>query len=409
MRKMQSLLMVAVMMAAVLAFSANDASAGFKLKWDDDTYLDLGGRYQFHAYNTQANIDGDSTDLESVTSFKSRRARFRLGGQANKFIGFFLQTEAGQTAEGAGYEMRLIDAFMKLKFSRKLNIWAGETMVPVNRYNITSSGALMTMDRTASAYKTLNWGLRARTAFTDGNYKDGDVSGKIVPNAANAVRDIGATFWGVFDPSDTVHVKYYLGVYDGVQTGVSGAGRNDNFQYAARIQLNLGAAESGHYHQATYFGKKDTIAIGFGYNAQDAIMKGRADNEIDYKYYTLDLFIDKAGLTFAAAWSVLDLGEDAADTSLSKATGNGIFAEAGYMVTERIQPWVNIDTWDSEAANDLGSYTTWRIGATYLLDAEKGHRANVKLGYEQFTAQENFTGTDEDTINTIMLGLFSTF
>ncbi|HEB72708.1 MAG TPA: hypothetical protein ENI77_08820 [Nitrospirae bacterium] len=398
MRKMQSLLMAAIMVAA-LAFTASDASAGFKLKWDDDTYLDLGGRLQIFAVSANdTSLDGDSSNFENRTDFQIRRARFRLGAQANSFMGFFLQTDV------SGRDMKMIDAYIKIKASKALQLGAGLIMSPSLRQNITSSGTLMTIARPSLTRKSLPWGLKNGTTFNTKSFKDSGATG--AGKVGLGVRDAGLTLWGVIDTSDTVHMKYYLGLYNGAQSGIKGAGRNDNFHYTARYQVSFGDSESKYFHASTYFGKKDVITIGAAYDWQDDLVKDRA-NKIDYKLYTIDFFMEKMGMTVEAAYINMDLGENVSDTNLSKSAGDGYYVQAGYMVSPNIQPWAEYETWSSNAASGYGGHKTWRIGATYIV--EKGHRANIKLGYENFTSDENIGKSNEDTIGTLLLGFFSTF
>ncbi len=407
MRKMRSIFIVALAMAVALVFSASDASAGFKLKWDDDTYLDLGGRLQAFFIATDENIDENSSDYENSMYFKVRRARFRLGAQANPFMSFFLQTDV------SGRDMKMIDAFMKLKVSKALQFAVGLNMSPSLRQNITSSGTLMTIGRPSLTRKSLPWGLKNGHTFNTKSFGDSGATG--APSVGLGVRDMGATVWGVMDTSDTVHMKYYVGIYDGAQSGVKAdeekgtkaAGRYDNFHYTARFQVSLGDSESKYYHGSTYFGKKDIITIGAAYDWQDALVKDRAENEIDYKLFTVDFFMEKMGMTFEAAYINMDLGEEASDTGLSKSAGDGFYAQAGYMVSDNVQPWFEYETWSSNADSGKGGHTSWRVGATYIV--EKGHRANIKVGYEQFKAEENIGSSDEDSIGTLLVGLFSTF
>jgi hypothetical protein len=64
------------------------------------------------------------------------------------------------------------------------------------------------------------------------------------------------------------------------------------------------------------------------------------------------------------------------------------------------------DSWSSNATDDLGSYTAWRIGATYFME---GFRANFKAGYEVFKVDEDFIGTTEDSLGTFVIGAYMNF
>jgi hypothetical protein len=108
-------------------------------------------------------------------------------------------------------------------------------------------------------------------------------------------------------------------------------------------------------------------------------------------------------LTAEAAYSDLDL--DRFDDDAAAAQGDGWYVQAGYYIN-KWQPWFEMESWSSDADNDLGSYDSYRVGITYYF---KGHNANVKLGYESFEPDEDFTGTSENKIETFLLGFFTTF
>ena len=71
---------------------------------------------------------------------------------------------------------------------------------------------------------------------------------------------MGVTLFGSGSLSDTSHLKYYLGFYDGIQA--SGSDKSDrNLRMTARAQLNLFDAEAGYYNLSTYLGKKKTLGF----------------------------------------------------------------------------------------------------------------------------------------------------
>ncbi len=64
------------------------------------------------------------------------------------------------------------------------------------------------------------------------------------------------------------------------------------------------------------------------------------------------------------------------------------------------------EQWGSDAPNDFGSYDAIRVGVTYFI---KGHNANIKAGYEIFNADQNFSGTSEDSVGTFVVGAYVTY
>ncbi len=110
---------------SVVLFASN-AFAGAKIKINDDAQINLGFRLQTLYLHHDKDLDGDG-DFEDNDDFKIRRARLRLGADINKYIGIFLQTEFSQDS-AAGGDVRLIDAFVKLKPHKLANFVIGDNL-----------------------------------------------------------------------------------------------------------------------------------------------------------------------------------------------------------------------------------------------------------------------------------------
>ena len=93
-------------------------------------------------------------------------------------------------------------------------------------------------------------------------------------------------------------------------------------------------------------------------------------------------------------------GVDARNTQ-----GNGYYFQTGYLIG-KLQPWAGYEVWESDGVADEGSWDAWKVGITYFV---KGHNANIKLGYESFTADRPFAGGTEDSIDTLILGFYITY
>ncbi len=392
---------IPVICLAVLAslfVGGSSAFAGAKVQISNDSSIDLGFRLQSLYLRTERDLDTPSDgNFETVDDFKVRRARIRLGADITKWVSMFLQTEFAEEG-GTGADMRVIDAFIQLKPDPLANIYLGENMAPVLRQNLTSSGGLMAVDRPGINYKNLTWGGRALAAFANTTIDDTDsgLRGDV------DVRDTGLTLFGSTSLDPTTHIKYYAGIYDGIQES-----DEDSERYAARVQLNLFDAESGYYNLSTYLGQKKTLGFGFAVDAQaDVADEAGTGRSVDYAMWTLDVFADfpvgPGALTFEAAYIDLDL-DDAAQ--FRQAQGDGFYFQTGYFINN-FQPWLGYETWSSDGPNDQGSFDTLRLGVSYFI---KGHNANIKLGYENFSADSDFTGTNEDSIDTLVTGLYVTY
>ena len=403
---MEKLFTVVLMVFVLLmSLSATNAGAGAKIEINDKASIDLGFRLQSLYLSTDRDLDSDG-DFEKLDDFLVRRARLRLGGSVNDYVSIFLQTDFSQGA-GSGGDVRLIDAFVKYAPSKALSFIIGENMAPVTRQNLTSSGGLMAVDRPGITYKNLTWGTRALSTFSTATYSDSDTGlrGDV------DVRDLGITLFGTSSYSDSTHLKYYLGVYDGIQKADT-----DSERIAGRVQLNFYDAEPGYYGLSTYLGKKKTIGIGAAFDTQNDVANDLATGTtVDYTMFTGDIFVDipagAGALTMEAAYVDLDLegatqldnGTTVVDANQSQ--GNGYYIQTGYY-TGNWQPWIEFEDWKADASNNKGSYDSTRLGVTYFIE---GHNANIKVGYESFEADANIGTTNENTIETVVVGFYVTY
>lgn len=400
--------LVFTVVLSLLFFGTGSAIAGAKLKIDEESKIDLGFRLQTLYLQTESDLDGDG-NYEGVSDFKVRRARIRLKGDVTKHMSMFLQTEFAEDSGASAADMRIIDAIMTLKSDDWLQLLTGVHMAPVMRQNLTSSGALMAIDRPGLVYKNLTWGTRARAAFTNTGYDDSDAGLR----GSVDVRDLGATLFGSGQAGDGLGVKYYIGIFDGVQNADGDAER-----IAARVQFNFGDAEPGYFNASTYLGKKKTIGIGAAYDTQANVAADTTGKRVDYTFYTADVFLDHpvgdGAFTAELGYVSLDLDDATVDLGTptdpdirdwKQSQGDGYYIQAGYLIN-KWQPWIEYEAWSSDGTNDLGSYDLIRLGVTYFM---KGHNANVKLGYEVFNADQNIDGSNEDSIGTLVLGFYVTY
>ena len=387
MRKTLALTMLAGLMLVLIGSSA--AVAGFKLKDDDgNEKIDLGFRLQVQSIFTERDLDGDG-DFDSFDDFRIRRARFRLKGTVNEHFGMFFQTDV------SGNDIQMIDAYIHLKKDAKLQAFVGQHLSPSGRQNITSSGTLLALDRPGVIYKALTWGGRALSTFDTATYGD-SAAGFSGPAQ---VRDTGVTLFGVNSNNNT-HFKYYLGMYDGLS-----APGTDSERMTGRLQLNFGDPEPSYYSVATYLGGKNTFSIGLSYDSQSDVA-GSSTPTTDYTFWNVDVFAEKpmgnGTVNFEGAFLNLDL-----DNANLQAQGDGFYVQAGYLMSnKKWQPWFLYEDWSADASGGKGSYNPWRAGVSYFM---KGHNANFKIGYESFSADANIGSSTEDSIGSLVMGLYTTY
>ena len=400
--KIRHIGLVTVLLAALVA--ASPALAGAKLKINDTSEIDFGLRLQALFLSDQSDIDLDG-QLDDVNEFRVRRARLRVKATIGEHVEVFLQSEAAATA-GTGLDMRLIDGFITLKKNSWAQFVVGLNMAPASRQNLTSSGALMAIDRPGNAYKSLTWGTRVLRSFSNKTYV-GSTGNFATPVA---VRDTGGTFFGSGKLGEKANIKYYAGVYDG-----NNAPGEDSFRMTGRVQVNLWDAEAGYYNLSTYLGKKKTLAFGVSLDQQkDAGRVGIGAEPgviiADYSYYSIDAFLELPfgegrALTAEAAYSALDFDDN---QFLLNSQGNGYYLQAGYYIN-KWQPWFELEKWESDRPDKQGNADIYRLGVTYFI---QGHNANIKFAYENFSTDVPFVivgNATEDSADAFVVGFYTTY
>ncbi|WP_158224587.1 porin [Agaribacterium haliotis] len=367
----------------------------------DNIDMKLGGRLHVLASGSDDESLSDRDELD----LQVRRARIRFSSTVDEWITLFLQTEMASQTEKSGADMVLIDANVTLKPMQQAQVVLGQHMSPALRQNVTSSGALLAIDRPGVQYKSLTWGTRALAGFSRKTQSETDAGlrGEV------DVRDTGATFFGVASPGERLHLKYYAGIYEGALSAADS-------RYTARGQINFGDAESGYFNAANYLGKKDTIALGLSVDQQSEVATdlGSGD-EVDYLLSSVDFFAAKGALTFEAAYINLDLGgagllafQDGSAVGGNKATGkqaegDGYYLQAAWQFG-KWQPWAGFESWDSNADDGYGSFSGARLGVSYLLNKE----SSFKLGVENWENDVVADGDDAEFM-TVTAGYFITF
>jgi len=387
--------LILLMALILVAMASSTALAGAKLKISDEAMMDLGYRIQVLGLQTETDRNEDA-GLESYRDWKIRRARFRLKTVVNEYVWGFLQTDV------SGNHLVLKDAFIVFNAHPQwASFYVGQNMAPANRQNLTSSGALMAVDRPGLAYTSLTWGARTRYAFTMSGYQDSGLR-----NPQGVERDLGATIFGSGALSDMASLKYYVGIYNGIQ-----AAGEDNDRFSARAQVNFWDPEPSYYNSSTYLGGKKTLGIGVSFDTQSSVA-AVADTMVDYTYMSVDGFLEypmgSGSLTVEGAWTNTDF-DDVSAYAISQ--GSGFYGQAGYYVN-KWQPWVMFETFTSDApevdGKDPGKFTTIRVGLTYYI---AGQNANIKLGYENFKSDVTYDvgGEEVDTVNSFVLGFYTTY
>jgi hypothetical protein len=187
-----------------------------------------------------------------------------FGGRVHKAIGWqanFVGTigREGETAAS------ILDLHAKFELHDLANLWVGRMLVPSDRSNFSGP------------WFTSPW-----------HYPGVFGSTFIGPKTGKFGRDNGATFWGQVMGG---HFKYYVGAYD-LQDA------NNSPLYSGRINISLLNPEPGYYHSSTYYGEKDIVALGVGFQSQKngvvtRDMMGNVVTSEDLVTFNTDLLVEK--------------------------------------------------------------------------------------------------------------------
>jgi hypothetical protein len=378
--------------------------SGVKLKIDEDSSIELGFRMQTQ-FISSTNANADSSE-DHEEKFTIRRASIRLGGNVTKWVKFFLQIgnndEPG--TDNKASDVDVIDAYINLHLHDLAQIMMGGLMAPSSRQHLTSSAALMPIDHPGITGYNLTWGLNGGAVFNTAAFEDGDLD---LEGDVN-LRDLGATLFGSFSLNDMVHAKYYVGAYNGERV-------------AARVQINFLDPEPTYYNLSTYLGQKKTIGIGASVDHQQRIAHDLIDDDnVNYIFYSFDAFADlpvgPGSATIEAGYSNLDLDNSTAlrdstsgaPKNAKETQGQGFYVQSGYFINNlNLQPWALYESWYSDASDDLGSWSAWRVGLTYFI---KKHNANIKAGFEQFRSDQHIGRiSDDKNIESFLIGFYVSY
>lgn len=393
-----------VVAAAFLALLATDASAEFKIKSDDGSWMAFSPRLQVWGES----FSNSGLDKETQNDFFIRRFRLLLaGGMLDDTVTFRAQLHDGGVGEDKhqnpeGYKFKdssyLIEGFLGYKMEQELQMRVGLYVPPSNRTLLDGTFDQLMIDRSGLQSTSMNSGLATRYGFNRMKFKDAAVLNSSGFTRADEV-DMGITLWGSHDFDDNLHGKYYFGVHTGVESGERAANPlatapleqlayainpNNNMRYSGRVQLNFMDAENGYEQGATYMGKKKTVGVGASYDTQaEVAVADISKASYDYNEYELDAFAELpdnfGSTTLRAEYMAVDLGGLAPEFE-----GSGYNLEAGYFINKKVrngnlQPSIRYVNWKADDAK--GDYNTLQAGLNYYL---KGHDAKIQLAYERF-------------------------
>lgn len=243
------------------------SDSGYRFTWAPDKWAQVGAGIRVSG--TSATV-GQPSGGNYLTV---NNARLFFSGKVHEVIGWELNTDVNldfpHTPDGLGLtnagEIALLDAIVKFELHDYFNVWIGRFLTPSDRSNIDGPFYINGWDFPfVSNYPAIFQG-----------------------------RDNQVTYWGQWGGGQ---VKWSFGILDGSGREVQAPytdppdeppNANGAPKFATRIVVNLLDPEPGYYHQSTYYGKKDVLAIAFAMQTQ-ANAFGTAVDQHDFTGWSFD-------------------------------------------------------------------------------------------------------------------------
>ena len=355
---------------------------------DDDRWVKVGAgiRAEFRSVEDAAPSGHDRSNEWNISN-----VRLYVDGQLNKNFGFTFNTECescvfGQDANdpvGAKGDIEILDAIVRLEFSKKFNIWVGRMLTPADRIELNGP------------FFGLTWNQFTVPLLPSDQLGQAGLLG----------RDDGITVWGTGGK-----LQYAVGLFDGVDGGPNQA---DNLLLAGRVAYNFLNMESnpGYYTSSTYFGGAgDIFTVGLSYQSQGD-GTGTAADPGDFSALIVDVLFEVAlaggsAFTFEGEYKFFD--SELTPAALSDPScfclfdGDAYFIAGAYLFGQavgpgRFQPYIRrtSNKPDSGPHSDLNE-----VGLNYVIN---GHNLKLNLNYSDGDA--NLTGMPGPDVNALTFGV----
>ena len=299
-----------------------------------------------------------------------------LSGQATRHILWqadFVGTFGTVNQDGSTYtssSAAVLDLVGRFEFHDAFNLWVGRMLVPADRSGLSTEWAISP------------WLFPGQ--FVAGQPPVGSRQGPYG-------RSDGATLWGQLGGGT---FKYYAGAFNL-------ADPTQSPMYSGRLSLSLLNPEPGYRNASTYYGSKDVLALGAGFQYQHngwALLDTTTKEPVawaDFTELNFDLFFEKN----LGAAGVMDL-----EGAFYKIWGSyapesiSYFVLASYLLpievgAGKFQPLFRLEQAHDRATDDTDALADAQLG--YIID---GLRARVALAY-RYSKVQGQTG------NSVLLGL----
>jgi hypothetical protein len=311
----------------------------------------------------------DTSSLNKLTA--NGELDFFAHGKVTDEIGIFgsligqfgpVLTPAGPSGAITG-NVQIEDVVLQIEPSDYFHLWLGRMLVASDRSNFSGP------------WHMSPWvypGLFSLPGQASAAYLNPQgAAPPIGPRQGPVGRNDGATVWGQYAGG---LFKYYLGMYNLQDAGGTPL-------WSGRVSLSLLNPEPGYFNASTYYGAKDIIGLGLGFQVQGNGSVNPATGErTDFTEINFDVLAEKnfgpAGVgTIEGAF--YKYGGDFEQYSFS------YFVVASYLTPQKIgpgkiQPLLRLQQ-AKPKADGLDTQTIFDVQAGYVVE---GFKARFSIGYE---------------------------
>lgn len=333
--------------------TATVAWAGPTITLGNESFLTLSYSLQFWGQNRGYT---STTDSGSTSEFFLRRNRITFSGQANDYVGFYAQLEAGNDGKGGDVDKSVYyrDAYITMDYSDPVRFIVGRFKNTFSRENLEGCLDPLTMDR-AEWLAYTPWG---------------------------GTRDTGVAMWGnVADGK----FQYRVMMANGRQ-GDNVPRKHPRFTVRAHVSLLDPETEYGYL--GTYLGTKTVFTIGVAHDSQQEVVYAdylTRSLPRDYSASTADFFYERptASGTYTLSGATMRyktgdaINASSVDPLLPQNSElGGSYLKAGYMLPEkvgigRLQFFARHESSQYHLSSGYGDRKWNGVGANYYIDGQK--------------------------------------
>jgi hypothetical protein len=309
-----------------------------------------------------------ATDKSKLNDFglKDVYLEARFSGTLDKYFGWQANFNGSATPASSSGSASIMDFILKFDLADEFHVWGGRLLVPSDRSNF--SGPFF---------------------ISPWNYPGVFGSDFIGPKTGNNGRDDGLVVWGQFLDGKA---KYFAGAFNLDNAAISPL-------YSGRINIAILGTEPGFWGSSTYYGAKDIVAVGGGYQYQKNGSGTNAAAPTNLNHVMVDLLAEKniPGVgtpSFEGAYYHFDDGAPAKQAFFVLAS----FLTADYLGVGKLQPLVR---W--QQASPQGGGTSAKVLdalVTYVI-----HDYNLKLAVGYQRTDLGNLGNGSSAANAIQIGL----